>query len=128
MQRHKLPDGGGADAIGVRFGLLGLQEEAGTEMAHKKANPSGVGLKPVRGLRHATTAAPAVFWPRPGSAAVGLHQLNRAVHAAAETAGIKKRAIQGGHPQHAGNGFLTRGASTWCGVAGKVMCRPVPID
>ena len=69
-----------------------------------------------------------LFSGRDPVAPLSVHQLNRAVHAAAETAGIKKRALQGGHPQHAGNGFLTRGASTWCGVAGKVMCRPVPID
>ena len=68
-----------------------------------------------------------LFSGRKPVAPLSVHQLNRAVHAAAETAGIKKRAIQGGDTQHAGNGFLMRRASTWCGVAGKVMCRSVPI-
>jgi hypothetical protein len=49
-----------------------------------------------------------LFSRRDPVAPLSVHQLNRTVHAAAETAGIRKRAIQGGHPRHAGNGFLMR--------------------
>ena len=49
-----------------------------------------------------------LFSGRESVAPLSVHQLNRTVHATAEIAGIKKRDIQGGHPRHAGNGFLMR--------------------
>ena len=63
-----------------------------------------------------------LFSGRKPVAPLSVHQLNRAVHAAAETAGIKKRAIQGGHPRHAGNGFLMRRGFNlvWSGWQGDV--------
>ena len=63
-----------------------------------------------------------LFSGRESVAPLSVHQLNRTVHATAEIAGIKKRDIQGGHPRHAGNGFLMRRGFNlvWSGWQGDV--------
>src|SRR6516164_2007936 len=88
----------------------------------KKTNPSGVGLKTDHGSFGMLLPRGWLFSGRDPVAPLSVHQLNRAVHAAAETAGIKKRALQGGHPQHAGNGFLMRRGFNlvWSGWQGDV--------
>ena len=93
MQRHKSPDSAERMRSASASGSSVSRWRRERKWPIKKTNPSGVGLKTDQGSFGMLLPRGRLFSGRDPVAPLSVHQLNRTVHTAAETSGIKKRAI-----------------------------------